>query len=233
MTLPRGFAAATALGLGVVWTLYGLSPNAWPGLAGAVVQTFLLLLNLVMTARSRRLKRAYVKAFQRWLMNPLVRALLAVGINPLGLVVLETTGRRSGRPRRTPVGNGRDGDLLWVIAEHGLRAGYVQNIAADARVRVRLRIGWRYRWLSGVAQVLPDDDVLARQRRIVGWHPLRALNALTVRTLGTDLVTVRIDLVTIDDATDVTTDGAAEHPRVALGRATAAAQWPADAVGHR
>jgi len=38
-----------------------------------------------------------------------MRALLAIGLNPLGLAILETRGRNSGRPRRTPVGNGRQG----------------------------------------------------------------------------------------------------------------------------
>jgi hypothetical protein len=43
--------------------------------------------------------------------------------------------------------------------------------------------------------VLPDDDALARQRRIIAWHPLRALNALNVRVLGADLLTVHVQLL--------------------------------------
>jgi hypothetical protein len=43
--------------------------------------------------------------------------------------------------------------------------------------------------------VLPDDDPYARQRWLMGRrHPLRALNAMMVRVLGTCPVTVRIDL---------------------------------------
>jgi hypothetical protein len=49
--------------------------------------------------------------------------------------------------------------------------------------------------MPGIAEILPDDDALARQRRIVGWHPLRALNAMNVRVLGTDLLTVRVQLL--------------------------------------
>jgi hypothetical protein len=48
--------------------------------------------------------------------------------------------------------------------------------------------------VPGVAEVLPDDDALARQRRIIRWHPLRALNAVNVRVLGADLLTVRVRL---------------------------------------
>ncbi|HEY1274355.1 MAG TPA: nitroreductase/quinone reductase family protein [Thermoleophilaceae bacterium] len=135
-----------------------------------------------------------VRTFQRWTINPLMRGLLAIGLNPLGLAILETRGRLSGQPRRTPVGNGRRGNSFWVIAEHGWRAGYVRNIRHDPRVRVRLRIGLRYRWVTGFASVLPDDDALARQRRIIRWHPLRALNAVNVRVLGADLLTVHVQL---------------------------------------
>ena len=120
---------------------------------------------------------------------------MGIGINPLGLAILETRGRVSGQPRRTPVGNGRTGNTFWIIAEHGARAGYVRNIQHDPRVRVRLRMGWRFRWVPGIAEVLPDDDALARQRRIISWHPLRAFNAMNVRVLGTDLLTVRVQLL--------------------------------------
>ena len=42
----------------------------------------------------------------------------------------------------------------------------------------------------------PDDDPLARQRHIIAWHPLRALNAVNVRVLGADLLTVHVQLST-------------------------------------
>ncbi len=194
MTVPRGLVAGTMVTLGLAWGPYALSPQAWPGLTGAWVQTAIYLGNFVLTVCSRRAKRAVVRSLQRFLINPLVRTLFAAGLNPLGLAMLETRGRTSGRARRTPVGNGRSGSTLWVIAEHGLQAGYVRNILADPHVRVRLRLGLRYRWVDGLAEVLPDDDAVARQRRIIRWHPLRAVNALNVRTLGTDLLTVRIAL---------------------------------------
>jgi hypothetical protein len=71
----------------------------------------------------------------------------------------------------------------------------VRNIQQDPSVRVRLRVGLRYRWVPGFATVLPDDDPLARQRRIIRWHPLRAFNAINVRVLGADLLTVHVRLM--------------------------------------
>jgi deazaflavin-dependent oxidoreductase (nitroreductase family) len=119
------------------------------------------------------------------LLNPLVRAAANAGLPLPGFVILETTGRRSGQPRRVPVGKALEGDTLWVIAEHGRRAAYVRNIEANPRVRVRIGRDWR----PGTARVLPDDDPRERQRRI----PNR-LNSAVVRLAGSDLLTVRVDL---------------------------------------
>ena len=192
MTVPRGLITGTAAALALVWGIYAIDPGQ--GITFPIALSAVYVALLVVTARSRRVKVLIVRTFQRWTINPLVRALLALGLNPLGLAILETRGRVSGRPRRTPVGNGRKGSSFWIIAEHGLRAGYVRNIQHDPRVRVRLRVGWRYRWVPGIATVLADDDPLARQRRIIRWHPLRALNAIIVRVLGADLLTVHVQL---------------------------------------
>lgn len=102
-----------------------------------------------------------------------------------GWSLLETTGRRTGLPRRTPVGNGLQGDTFWIVAAHGRNAGYVRNIVAERRVRVF--VGGR--WRTGTAQLVPDDDPLERQRRLPG-----RLNAAAVRLMATDLLTVRVDL---------------------------------------
>ncbi len=130
-------------------------------------------------------KRTFTTALGTRLINPIVRFLVERGIAPPSYAILETTGRRSGQPRRTPVGNGLDGDTFWIVAEHGRRAAYVRNIEADPRVRVKVR----GRWHEGVAHLMPGDDPRERQRRI----GLR-LNAAVVRVMGTDLLTVRIDL---------------------------------------
>ncbi|MET8567850.1 nitroreductase/quinone reductase family protein [Streptomyces sp. NPDC004783] len=100
--------------------------------------------------------------------------------------LLETTGRVSGLPRRTPVGGRTAGGSFWLVSEFGERAQYVRNIRADPRVRVRIR----GRWHTGTAHLLPDDDPLARLRR------LPRFNSLAVRAMGarTGLLTVRVDL---------------------------------------
>jgi deazaflavin-dependent oxidoreductase (nitroreductase family) len=119
------------------------------------------------------------------LLNPLVRAAARAGLPLPGYVLLETTGRRSGQPRQVPVGKALEGDTLWIVAEHGLRAAYVRNIQANPRVRVRLGRRWR----TGTAHVLPDDDWRDRQRRMSN-----RLNSAVVRAMGTEPVTVRVDL---------------------------------------
>ena len=117
--------------------------------------------------------------------NPPVRWAVRHGLAPRSYAILETTGRRSGLPRRTPVGHAVEDDTVWIVAEHGSSAGYVRNIRSNPRVRIKLRDGWR----SGTARVLDEDDPRARLRRI----GLR-FNALVVRLGGTDLLSVRIDL---------------------------------------
>ena len=199
VNLPRGLLAGTLVALVLTWGMFAVNPGAWPGLVSPLAQSAVYLALVVVTARSRRMKVLIVRTVQRWTVNPLMRLLLRVGVNPLGLAILETRGRVSGRPRRTPVGNGRQGSTFWIIAEHGARAGYVRNIQGDPRVRVRLRVGWRYRWVPGIAEIVPDDDALARQRRIIRWHPLRALNAINVRVLGADLLSVRVKLLLDQD----------------------------------
>ena len=130
-------------------------------------------------------KRRLSTALGRYVVNPVVKCAVERGIAPPTYAILETTGRRSGQTRRTPVGNGLDGDTFWIVAEHGRRASYVRNIEADPRVRVR--VGGR--WRTGRAHPVPDDDPRRRQEEI----GLR-LNAAVVRAMGTDLLTVRVDL---------------------------------------
>ncbi|HTW11988.1 MAG TPA: nitroreductase/quinone reductase family protein [Solirubrobacteraceae bacterium] len=140
------------------------------------------------------MKLKLVRAVQRYLVNPPVKLLFGLGIVPPGYALLETIGRRSGRARRTPVGDGLVGDTFWIVAEHGYRAAYVRNLQADPRVRVALRRGRQTAWRSGIARVVPDDDPRERQRRLAATSLNRRLNAFVVRAMGTELVTVRVDL---------------------------------------
>ena len=98
--------------------------------------------------------------------------------------LLETTGRKSGQPRRTPLGGRRVGDEFWFVSEFGDKSQYIRNIQADPNVKVRLK----GRWHRGTAHLLPDDDARARMKTLPG------LNNVGVRTFGTNLLTVRVDL---------------------------------------
>jgi deazaflavin-dependent oxidoreductase (nitroreductase family) len=191
-SVPRGLVAGTLAATALVWGQYALLPGS--SRLSALVQSGIYVGLILLTISSRRAKVLLIRVVQRYLLNPLFRLLLLVGVNPYGLVILETRGRVSGKIRRVPVGNGRKGDDFWIIAEHGSRAGWVHNVRHDPRVRIRLRVGLRYRWLDGIATVRPDEDALARQRKIIAWHPLRALNAINVRVFGADLLAVHVQL---------------------------------------
>ena len=117
--------------------------------------------------------------------NRLVLAAARAGLPLPAVVILETTGRRSGEPRRVPVTRLLEGDTLWIVTEHGRKAAYVRNIAANPRVRVRAGRRWR----SGTATLLPDEDWRALQRRLPS-----KLSSATVRLMGTDHLTIRVDL---------------------------------------
>jgi deazaflavin-dependent oxidoreductase (nitroreductase family) len=118
-----------------------------------------------------------VTSFQRRIGNPLVRLLPRQ-------TLLETTGRTSGLPRRTPVGGRRVGNEFWLVSEYGEKSQYVRNIQADPQVRIRIK----GRWHAGTAHLVPQDDARARLRT------LPRLNSATVRAVGTNLLTVRVDL---------------------------------------
>jgi len=122
-------------------------------------------------------RQRIVTGVQRRFANPLMRSVPTQ-------TLLETTGRKSGEPRRTPVGGRLDGDRFWLVAEFGDRSQYVRNIQADPRVRIR--VGGH--WYRGTAHLLPDDDANAR------LAVLPRMNSAAVRAMGDNLLTIRIDL---------------------------------------
>jgi deazaflavin-dependent oxidoreductase (nitroreductase family) len=135
--------------------------------------------------RTKDTKRRLSTLLTTKVVNPGVRFMLERGIAPKSVGLLETTGRKSGQPRRTPVGNGLRGEHFWIVTEHGRRAAYVRNIEADPRVRVKVG----RRWYEGTAHVLPDDDPVERMR-LLG----RPANDSMVRLMGTEHLTIRVDL---------------------------------------
>ncbi len=121
-------------------------------------------------------KRRIVHTVQRFVVNPVGRQ--------LPVTMLETTGRKSGQPRRTAVGGRVVGDQFWMVSEHGEHSHYVLNVKADPAVRLRIDGRWR----TGTAHLLPDDDAVTR------LSELPTMNSAVVKLMGTDLLTIRIDL---------------------------------------
>jgi deazaflavin-dependent oxidoreductase (nitroreductase family) len=140
------------------------------------------------------MKRRIVHVLQKYVFNPPVKFIFAIGVAPPGRALLETIGRKSGKPRRIPVGIGLVGRQFWIVAEHGQNAAYIRNIMENPHVRLKLRDGLRARWHTGTAHLLPDDDPRDRQRWLAEQVPGSRSYAAAVRFFGTQLLTVRIDL---------------------------------------
>jgi deazaflavin-dependent oxidoreductase (nitroreductase family) len=117
--------------------------------------------------------------------NRVWRFLLLHGVAPRTFALLETTGRRTGVRRYTPVGNGLADDTFWLVAAHGTQADYVRNLQANQQVRVKIG----HRWRSGTAVLLPGDDPAARSRTL----PYR-WDAAIGRAMASAPLTIRIDL---------------------------------------
>jgi len=126
----------------------------------------------------RDLIRQLVHHIQRLLVDPVVRQ--------LSVTLLETTGRKNGQPRHNGVGGRVVNNQFWMVSEHGQYSDYVRNIRANPAVRVRIRGRWR----TGTAHLLPDDDPLQR----LGELKLLGLHSALVRLMGSDLLTIRVDL---------------------------------------
>jgi deazaflavin-dependent oxidoreductase (nitroreductase family) len=124
----------------------------------------------------KAIKRRVVHTVQRLVVNPIGRQ--------LPVTMLETTGRKSGQPRHTAVGGRVIGDQFWMVSEHGAHSHYVHNIKANPAVRLRIDGTWR----TGTAHLLPDDDAVAR------LSELPAMNSAVVKLMGSELLTIRIDL---------------------------------------
>ena len=143
----------------------------------------------VKTAAAARRKFKLERQLGRSVMNPVVAALDRIGIRSALVVDLETVGRKTGAPRRVPLAGRADATGVWVISQHGRRAGWAHNIAANPKVRVRVGDQWH----SGTATFEPDDDVRARARSFGGAGRLgQSATALTMRAMESDPISVRI-----------------------------------------
>jgi deazaflavin-dependent oxidoreductase (nitroreductase family) len=140
------------------------------------------------------MKHQIVHTLQKYLLNPPIKLALTIGLPLPGYALLETKGRKTGKPRCTPVGDGRIGNQFWLVAEHGMKAGYVRNIEHNPHVRLKLREGLRFHWYRGTAHLLSNDDPRERQRWLASQVPSSAGNSRAVRLFGTQLLSIRIDL---------------------------------------
>jgi deazaflavin-dependent oxidoreductase (nitroreductase family) len=131
-----------------------------------------------------RERRRRTLLLQKYVVNPPTKLGVYLGV-VRGHALVETTGRKTGKRRWTVVGVHEDGDRLWVVAEQGRHAGYVRNIEADPVVRVRLR----GRWVPARGHLVDDDNPVERLQTF-----RRERHARLVRTLGTELLTLRFDL---------------------------------------
>ena len=121
------------------------------------------------------MKRSLVLAFQRYILNPVTK--LAPGF--FGAQLIETTGRKSGKKRRQPLGVTQSDGAYWIVSEHG-RSNYVRNLEANPNVRIKVR----GKWIEGRATVMPDEDPRKHTK---------GLNGAMVKLVGTDLLAIRID----------------------------------------
>ena len=83
------------------------------------------------------------------------RFLYAIGLGPVSgkiVLLLTTTGRKSGQPRVTPLQYEKIGDLYYLGAARGLKADWVRNIQANPDVE--LRVGSKK--LHGHAEIITD-----------------------------------------------------------------------------
>jgi deazaflavin-dependent oxidoreductase (nitroreductase family) len=85
---------------------------------------------------------------------------------------LTTRGRKTGRRRRIEIWFTRRGRSYYLVAEHGLRADWVQNLLVEPRVDWRVGTAT----FHGRARVVRAEmapalvrDILARSRKKYGW----------------------------------------------------------------
>ncbi|MDI9894494.1 nitroreductase family deazaflavin-dependent oxidoreductase [Rhodococcus sp. IEGM 1381] len=124
----------------------------------------------------------------RYVANPMMRGLTALGISVSLMSDIETTGRKTGRVRRVPVSVKFDDAGAWLVSQHGTRSGWGANITSNPTVKLRQGKTWR----EGSAEFIHDDDVALRARSFAPNPFLGKLIGSTFAALQTTPVTVRV-----------------------------------------
>jgi hypothetical protein len=60
----------------------------------------------------RSFKHGLTRSLERYAVNPVMRTAVVFNMAPTAFALVATTGRRTGRRRVTPVGNGMEGDVF-------------------------------------------------------------------------------------------------------------------------
>ena len=92
--------------------------------------------------------------------NPIIRWLLKSPFHSLlskGIVLVQVTGRKSGRSISTPTAYLRDGNTLWVISRR--ESKWWRNVRGGAKVSVLLA----GKNLEGQGQVIEDEEAVAHR----------------------------------------------------------------------
>lgn len=85
---------------------------------------------------------------------------------------LTTTGRRSGQPRQIEIWFTEHEGRYYLVAEHGERARWVQNLRTDPRVTVRVNervFPATARVVDAATDTVLRDDARRRSKRKYGW----------------------------------------------------------------
>jgi len=121
------------------------------------------------------------------------RIAYALGLGPLigkFVLLLTTYGRKSGRPRVTPLVFEQQGETILVASARGASADWIRNIQANPSVQVR--IGRRE--FHGLAEVTTDAEKIADYiERQIKRNP-KAFGAI-LRSEGLPFTPSRADLI--------------------------------------
>jgi deazaflavin-dependent oxidoreductase (nitroreductase family) len=82
------------------------------------------------------------------------------------VLLLTTTGRKSGQPRVTPLQYEQVGEKFYLGASRGLKSDWVRNILVDNQVEIQMKS----RCFQGTAEVITDLD------RIIDFLEIRLRN---------------------------------------------------------
>jgi deazaflavin-dependent oxidoreductase (nitroreductase family) len=163
--------------------------------------------------------------------NPVMKALLKVpvlmwrlGLKPLlgrGVMILTTTGRKSGLPRRTPLGCNRVNGRKYVITLRGLDTDWYRNLAADPHITIQTADGTE----PALARRVTDDEEVWAAYEFLASMPVMKQWAAA---LGVELS--REELVAHKDEFILVAFDPTAEPTPPPLRADLAWVWPAAAL---